>query len=420
MVDVKIPEAGESVTEGVLVAWLKREGDLVKPDESLFEVETDKVTLEIPAEVPGRLTRLVAEGETVQVGQVVAQIDTDAAGQPTPSPPQADTPVPPAPPVAPTVNVGDGPPLNAPAGIDAARAKLESTDVPLSPAVRRLVAQHDLSPAQIEGTGRGQRLTKGDVLAHLESKEAAPPPAKPVLATPEKQLPATTVKPKDEGRETRVKMTPLRHRITERLVQVQQEAAIVTTFNEVDMARVMAFRARFKDIFQKKFDVRLGFMSFFVKAVVDAMKTVPAINARIDGDEIVYQHYFDIGVAVGTEKGLVVPVIRDTDKKSFAEIEQTIVDLATRARKRRLTLDEMTGGCFTISNGGVYGSLLSTPILNPPQSGILGLHSIQKRPVVVNDEIVIRPMMYLALSYDHRLVDGSEAVTFLKRVAECI
>jgi 2-oxoglutarate dehydrogenase E2 component (dihydrolipoamide succinyltransferase) len=435
IVDVKVPEVGESITEGILAGWLKEDGELVQAGEALFELETDKVTMAVPADVPGKLSVKVEEGETVQVGQTVASIDTAAADQPGPSEPQvAPPPEVPAAAPAPPPNVGSGPALSPPAGVAQAAAKLQATDGSgphLSPAVRRLVAEHGVDPTQVPATGPGGRITKGDVLQHVEGGKAtsttlavdAASTSVPLVLTPAPAALATiqTVEPEAvQERETRVKMSRLRHRIAERLVAAQAEAAILTTFNEADMGSVMAFRARHKDSFEKKFDVRLGFMSFFVKAVVDALKTVPQLNARIDGDEIVYQHYYDIGVAVSTEQGLIVPVIRNADRLSFAKIEAQILDFAQRARARKLRLDELTGGVFTISNGGIYGSLLSTPILNPPQSGILGLHQIKKRPMAVNDEVVIRPMMYLAVSYDHRLVDGSQAVTFLKRVVECI
>ena len=414
IVEVKVPEVGESITEGIITAWLKKDGDIVRAGEAIFEIETDKVTMDVPADVGGQLAIVAAEGETVKVGQVVAKIDIDVAAEPEPTAPQVADP-PPEPEKkakpAPKRDVGEGPPISAPAGPAQAREKLELDIIPpLAPAVRRLVAEHGLDPAAIPGSGRAGQITKTDVLTHMQKPQAIRPA----------HVPATVVIEQEVERETRVKMTPLRQRIAERLVQVQQNAAILTTFNEVDMSKVMAFRSRHKDTFEKKFGIGLGFMSFFVKAVVDALKTVPAINARLDGDEVVFQHFYDIGVAVSTDKGLIVPIIRDADKMSFAEIERKIVDLAMRGRDRKLTLDELTGGSFTISNGGIYGSLLSTPILNPPQSGILGMHRIQKRAVVVDDEVVVRPMMFVALSYDHRIVDGAQSVTFLKRIVECI
>jgi 2-oxoglutarate dehydrogenase E2 component (dihydrolipoamide succinyltransferase) len=432
IVEVKIPEVGESITEGLLTVWLKKDGDVVKAGEELFELETDKITMGVPAEVPGRLSILTPEGETVEIGQAVARIDTDAAEQLTAgAPPVEEKEEPklaeefrPEPKAGPP-DVGEGPVISAPAGIEQVKAKLKKDFQPpsLSPTVSRMLRENRIAPEQISGSGKGGRITRDDVIEYLESRPVKPPPesqpAEPARPAASAGTEALTEAEK-KGRETRVPLSPLRQRITERLVQAQQTAAILTTFNEADMSNVIAFRAKHKDKFQKQFDVNLGFMSFFVKASVDALKTIPQVNARIEADEIVYQHYYDIGIAVGTEQGLVVPVIQGADQLSFAKIEKKIADFAQRARSRKLTLQELVGGCFTISNGGVYGSLLSTPILNPPQSGILGMHRIQKRPVAVNEEIVIRPMMYLALSYDHRIVDGAQAVTFLKRIVECI
>jgi len=422
-VEVRVPEVGESITEGVLVTWNKEDGSLVQAGEELFELETDKVTMAVPSEVAGRLQIQVQAGETVKVGQVVATIDIDVAVIPATVPTQDQPPLPREEPPSVTKEIGDGPPISPRAGMEQAQSKLQQTDVnALAPAVRRLVEENQLDIGQISASGKGGRITKEDVLTHLQQKSAA---AATVVQQGPKGLPAPTppssVDVASEGpKETRQKMSSLRHRIAERLLLAQQNAAILTTFNEVDMSAVMAFRAKHKDKFEKKFDVRLGFMSFFVKAAVDAMKTVPQLNSRIDGDEIVRQHYYDIGIAVGTEQGLLVPVIRAADQMSFADIEKQIMDYGRRAREKKIKLEELSGGCFTISNGGIYGSLLSTPILNPPQSGILGMHRIDKRAVVIQDEIVIRPMMYLALSYDHRLVDGAQAVTFLKRIVECI
>lgn len=404
IVEIRIPEVGESITQGLLAAWLKEEGDAVQAGEELFELETDKVTLAVPAEAAGRLVILVQEGETVTVGQVVGKLDTASAGEAQDTMPEEQ-------------------------GEDA-----ES----LSPAVRRLVAERSLDPAQIPATGKGGRLTKGDVLNFIQSADAPAPAASAPFPKPAAQdtmetrktdlrprpspAPAATAQilASPGERETRVPMSTMRRRIAERMVQSQQEAAILSTFNEADMSAVMDYRSRHKEAFEQRHGVRLGLMSFFVKAVVDALKTVPQLNLRVEGDDIVQLHYYDIGVAVSTEQGLVVPVVRGADQLSFAAIEEQIASYAARARQRRLTLEELTGGSFSISNGGIFGSLLSTPILNPPQSGILGLHKIQKRPVAVNDVVVIRPMMYLAVSYDHRLVDGAQAVTFLKRVKECI
>jgi 2-oxoglutarate dehydrogenase E2 component (dihydrolipoamide succinyltransferase) len=407
--EVKIPEVGESITEGFLAEWSQAEGAVVSVEDPLLVLETDKITMTVNAEQAGRLHILVAEGETVEVGQVVATIDTGVTGA-------ADADEKPAPAAAPT-------PTPEPEPAEAAAPDVAG----LSPSVRRLVAEHRLDPAAIDGTGKGGRILKGDVLRHLETREtggsADPGPvsveAKPVPPTPvEPPRPRPVALP--DQRQTRAPMSRLRQRLAERLVEVQQTAAILTTFNEADMSRVMALRSQYKESFKKRYDVGLGFMSFFVKATVEALKTVPAVNAYIEGDEIVTNHYYDIGIAVSSDKGLVVPVIRDADRLSMAGIEASIADLATRAQERRLELSDLSGAVFTISNGGVFGSLQSTPILNPPGSAILGMHAIKKRPVVVDDEIVIRPMMYLAVSYDHRIIDGSEAVTFLKRIVECI
>ena len=409
--EVKIPEVGESITEGFLAEWSQTDGAVVAVDDPLLVLETDKITMTVNAEHTGKLTILVAEGETVEVGQVVATIDTNVTDAPAPSEPAAA----PAPEVVKETTAA-APLSNAP----------EPTASPaysgLSPAVQRLVLEHQLDPAAIGGTGKDGRILKGDVIRYLEGRSAdartpEPVPA-PATAEPERPRPQPVALP--DQRQTRAPMSRLRQRLAERLVEVQQTAAILTTFNEADMSRVMALRSEYKEEFKKKHEIGLGFMSFFVKATVDALKTVPVVNAYIDGDEIVTNHYFDIGVAVSTDKGLVVPVVRDADRLTMAEIEASIADLARRAQERRLELSDLTGAVFTISNGGVFGSLLSTPILNPPGSAILGMHTIQKRPVAVGDEIAIRPMMYLAMSYDHRIIDGREAVTFLKRICECV
>ena len=383
--EIVVPALGESVTEATVSKWLKSAGDAVAIDEPLVELETDKITLEVPAAAAGVLGAIeVAEGQTVEVGAVLGSIEASGgSGAPTPRPA--------ARPEAP-------PPAAKPS---------------LSPAVRKLVDEHGLDPAAIAGTGKGGRLTKGDVLAHLAAASEAPRDPAPSPPPPAEPAPAG-------AREERVPMTRLRRRIAERLKEAQNTAAMLTTFNEVDMSAVIEMRARLRDAFQEKHGVRLGFMSFFVKAVIVALKEVPAVNAEIDGTDIVYKNHYDIAVAVGTEQGLVVPVLRDADALSFAGIEAGIADLGNRARDGRLTMQELTGGTFTVTNGGVYGSLLSTPILNPPQSGILGMHKIEKRAVVLDDELAVRPMMYLVLSYDHRIVDGREAVTFLVRVKECI
>ena len=382
---IVVPALGESVTEATVSKWLKSAGDAVAMDEPLVELETDKITLEVPAATAGVLGAIdVAEGQTVEVGAVLGSIEAgDGNAAPAPQP---------------AVRPERSPPAASPS---------------LSPAVRKLVDEHGLDPAAIAGTGKGGRLTKGDVLAHLAAASDIPPePAPP---------PAPVAAPAPAGaREERVPMTRLRQRIAERLKEAQNTAAMLTTFNEVDMSAVIETRARLREAFEKKHGVRLGFMSFFVKAAVVALKEVPAVNAQIDGTDIVYKNHYDIAVAVGTEQGLVVPVLRDADALSFSGIEAGIADLGSRARDGTLTMNDLTGGTFTVTNGGVYGSLLSTPILNPPQSGILGMHKIEKRAVVVDDEVAVRPMMYLALSYDHRIVDGREAVTFLVRVKECI
>jgi 2-oxoglutarate dehydrogenase E2 component (dihydrolipoamide succinyltransferase) len=405
--EVKIPEVGESITEGFLAEWSQADGTVVSVEDPLLVLETDKITMTVNAGHAGKLQIMVAEGETVEVGQVVATIDTSVAADVAagPKPVSKAEPEPEAP-VEPT-------PAETPA----------APHPGLSPAVQRLVLEHELDPTAIKGTGKGGRILKGDVIRFLESGPAvaaapAQAPAVPREA-PERPRPKPVTALPDQ-RQTRAPMSRLRQRLAERLVEVQQTAAILTTFNEADMNAVMELRARYKEEFKKRHGIGLGFMSFFVKATVDALKTVPAVNAYIEGDEIVTNHYYDIGVAVSTDKGLVVPVIRDADRLSMAEIELSIVDLATRAQERKLELTDLTGAVYTISNGGVFGSLLSTPILNPPGSAILGMHTIQKRPVAIDDEIVVRPMMYLAMSYDHRLIDGREAVTFLKRIVECI
>ncbi len=412
-VDVKIPEIGESITEGFLAEWSQKDGATVAAEEPLLVLETDKITMNVTAEVAGRLEILVAEGETVEVGQVVARIDPDGAGE---SP--AATPTESAePPAAPARAEADESPVRATAPTDA--AGLDQ----LSPAVRRLVVEHALDPSAIEGTGKDGRILKGDVLAFMKEQAPAPETASEV---PREVPKAPTSAPKpvavlDAGqRQSRKPMSRLRKRLAERLVEVQQTTAMLTTFNEVDMSRIITLRSEYKDSFVQKHGVKLGFMSFFVKAVVDGLKTVPDVNAFIEGDEIINNHYYDIGIAVSSEHGLVVPVIRDADRLSVAGVEAAIGDLAAKARDRTLGIADLQGAVFTITNGGIFGSLLSTPILNPPGSAILGMHSIKKRPIVVDDEIAIRPMMNLAVSYDHRLIDGKEAVTFLKRIVDCL
>ena len=405
MTDIMTPTLGESVTKATVARWAKKPGDAVRKDEVLVELETDKVNLEVAAPEDGVLTDIaVQEGDTVGPGQVLGHLGAAGAAVAKPAPakeaavaaPAAAAPAPEAPPPAPS-------PTPAPAPV-AAQA------LPLAPSVQRIVAENQLDPAAIAGSGKDGRITKGDALAALEARAAAPAKPAPAPAAP---------RPPQE-REERVRMTRLRQTIARRLKEAQDTAAMLTTFNEVDMTAVMAIRSQYKDVFEKRHGVKLGFMSFFVKACVAALKDVPAVNAEIDGTDLIYKNHYDIGVAVGSERGLVVPVVRDADALSLAGIEKTIGALGVKARDGTLALEDLQGGTFTISNGGVYGSLMSTPILNLPQSGILGMHKIQDRPVVVGGQIVIRPMMYLALSYDHRVVDGQGAVTFLVRVKEHI
>lgn len=447
MFEIKVPEVGESISEGFLVEWNTKTGSAVAIDAPLFELETDKITMTVTAEAAGVVHIDVAAGETVQVGQVVGRIDTEASPSTTTTTTTAAAAAEKAEQKNPPVDTPAGKPRlekNLAAGNAAEQAAREAQLDDLAPAVRPLVIEHKLDPSAIPATGRGGRLTKADVVNYLATQApaddersatqsskvgaavATPAPVHLSITAPtpkadsQRVVSAATPDSAEQPRQTRSKMSRLRSRVAERLVEAQHNAAILTTFNELDMSQVMAMRSQFKDAFAERHDVRLGFMSFFIKAVVDALKLVPSINAQIDGDEIVQNHYYDIGVAVGSPRGLVVPVLRDCDKLSMAEIEGQLADLAVRARDGKLTIAELSGGVFTISNGGVYGSLLSTPILNPPQSGILGMHGIKKRPVVVDDQIVIRPMMYVALSYDHRLVDGTEAVIFLKRIVELI
>ncbi len=403
-IEIKIPSVGESVQEAVLAEWFKKDGDTVRKDDPLFVIETDKVTLEVVAEADGVLKILVAAGETVAVGTVVGALEPADATATTPEKQKTETA--PAPEKAP-VPVPAAPAAKAPA--PAAPAK-PADSIPLAPSVRRLISEKNLDASKIQGTGPGGRISKGDVLLYLEKAPAGIPDAAPTPAA----------QPSAAAMEERKPMTPIRKRIAERLLASKQSTAMLTTFNEIDMARAMEIRSLYKEAFQKRHGVSLGFMSFFVKACVEALKEVPEINAFIDGSDIVYHNYQHIGVAVGTPRGLVVPVIRHVERMSFAQVEKAIVDYVTKIKDNRLELADLEGGTFTVSNGGVYGSLLSTPILNMPQSGILGMHKIEKRPVVIDDQIVIRPMMYVALSYDHRIVDGKGAVTFLKRVKEFV
>ena len=413
-VPITVPSVGESISEGILSRWLKKDGESVRAGDPLFELETDKASSVVPASCSGVLKIQTKEGETVAIGATIATIDP--AGSPIAS---SSAPAAPATPKAPAPPSGPEPESASPAPVVAGDASR-----PPSPAVRRLAAEQGVDIAQVAATGPGGRVTKGDVLNFLESKptEATPTaaPATPTPVSPVAQAPTAAPAGQAVPRESRQRMSGLRQKIAQRLVEVQQTAAILTTFNEADMSRVIELRTRYKESFQTKHGVGLGFMSFFVKAAVDALKAFPAVNGRIDGNEIVYQNYHDIGVAVSTERGLMVPVIRDADRLSFAAIEKTIAGFATKAREGTITVSDLQGGTFTITNGGTFGSLLSTPILNPPQSGILGMHAIKKRPVAIDDQVVIRPMMYLALSYDHRLIDGREAVSFLVRVKDLI
>lgn len=439
-IDVKIPEVGESVQEAVLAEWFRQEGDRVAKDEVLFVIETDKVTLEIAAEADGVLHIKIEEGETVSVGTVVATIDTEGTAEEGEKKPAVEKK--PEKTEQPEEEAERPESKEEKPSPESTMADEEGTEQPLSPAVRRLVAENQIDISRISGTGPSGRITKGDVLLYLEKGESDKPATSkaPAGATPD------TTKRKDEtigsgskpksaekaraveseaqsDREestTRKAMIPIRLRIAQRLLDARQNTAMLTTFNEIDMSRVQEIRGLFKEKFREKYGISLGMMSFFIKASVAALQDFPEVNAFIEGKDIIYHHYYHVGVAVGGERGLVVPVIRHADALSFAEIEQAIVDYVEKIRENKLELSDLEGGTFTISNGGVYGSLLSTPILNTPQSGILGMHKIEERPVVVDGQIVIRPMMYVALSYDHRIVDGREAVSFLKRIKECI
>jgi 2-oxoglutarate dehydrogenase E2 component (dihydrolipoamide succinyltransferase) len=406
---ITVPTLGESVTEAIVARWFKSVGDAVALDEPLVELETDKVTVEVPSPVNGVLTEvLVDNGAEVEVGALLGSIDEGAAAAEKPAePPAAEKPA------------------EAPASESTNGSGDAAAEPALSPAVRKLVEENSLDAATIPATGPKGRLTKGDVIAFLDTAKSAPAvkapaaaaaPPPPVFLSAD-ELPA---RPEDGRGEERVRMSRLRQRIAERLKEAQNTAAMLTTFNEIDMTALMALRSEYRDSFEKKHSVKLGFMSFFTKAAIGALKELPAVNAEIHGDEVIYKNYYDVGVAVGTPQGLVVPILRDADHMSFADIEGRIADFGRRARDGKLTIQEMTGGTFTISNGGVYGSMMSMPILNPPQSGILGLHKIEKRPVVVDNEVVVRSMMYVAMSYDHRIVDGREAVTFLVRIKEMI
>ena len=405
--EVKVPVLGESITEATLGEWLKRPGEAVKADEPIASLETDKVSVEVPAPVAGVMgQQLVQPGDTVQVGAVIATVDAGDGAAATPAPAAAPAPAP-APTPAPAAPAQQAPAQPAP-DVEAAA---------LSPSVRRAVLEFGVDPATVKGTGKDGRITKEDVVAAASGKADAPAPAPSPSPAP---APAAAAAAAGDRREERVRMTRLRQTVAKRLKDAQDTAALLTTFNDVDMTAVMEARSRYKDLFEKKHGVRLGFMGFFVKAACQALKDIPAVNARIDGEEIVYHDYADISVAVSAPQGLVVPVIRNADRMSVAEVERTIGDFGKRAKDGTLKMEEMKGGTFTISNGGVFGSLMSTPIINPPQSAVLGLHRIEDRPVVRDGQVVVRPMMYLALSYDHRLIDGREAVTFLVALKNAI
>jgi 2-oxoglutarate dehydrogenase E2 component (dihydrolipoamide succinyltransferase) len=398
-VEVKVPAVGESISSGVVSVWHKKSGDFVNAGDALFTLETDKVSTEIAAETAGTLETLVPEGQEVKIGETVATIDESKKA------------------------ASGAAPAKAPQKPSGSQATSSSGSAPMSPAVRRIVEEDHVDASALKGSGKGGRLTKGDL---LEAKEpvgdAVSVPGKLAASPTEKapEKPPESAVTSDSGRSTRRKMSPLRRKIAAQLVMAQQTAAILTTFNECDMTAVQNLRAKSQDAFTKKNGFKLGFMSFFIKATIEALKAVPSINGRIEDDDFIDNHFYDIGVAVGTERGLVVPIVRDADKKSFADLERDIGEYAVKAREGKLKIEDLQGGTFTISNGGVYGSLLSTPILNPPQSGILGMHKIMPRPVAVDGKVEIRPMMYLAVSYDHRAVDGKEAVTFLVKVKEGI
>ena len=410
IIEVKVPSVGESVTSGVVSAWHKKSGEFVNEGEPLFALETDKVSTDIVAEKSGVLETKVPEGQEVKIGEVVAVIDdskqTSKQGKeekPKKKEPEAKKKEP----------ESQKKPEAVAASVDGGRPESTTQATTLSPGVRRIVEEEKLEPEKITGTGQGGRLTKADVLKAVENRGKAEPSEVAVAKAEEKSEPR-------EARFIRAKMSPLRRKIAQQLVMAQHTAAILTTFNECDMSTVQELRRSKQDEFTKKHGIKLGLMSFFVKSAVEALKAVPVVNGRIDGDDFIQNNFYDIGVAVGTERGLVVPVVRDADKKSFADLERDIADYAGRARDGKLKLEDLQGGTFTITNGGVYGSLFATPILNPPQSGILGMHKIMPRPMAIDGKVEVRPMMYLALSYDHRAIDGKEAVTFLIKVKECI
>jgi 2-oxoglutarate dehydrogenase E2 component (dihydrolipoamide succinyltransferase) len=413
MAEIRVPTLGESVTEATIGKWFKKPGEAVAVDEPLVELETDKVTIEVPAPAAGVLGDIEAkDGDTVAVGALLGQIKEGPGAVPAGRPDQKTE-------KAKAIDAGpeQPKPRTEPPAPKPAPAAAKAPDGAFAPSVRRIAAETGTDPGAVAGTGKDGRVTKGDMLAAIERAASQPTPVPQPAAAVQVRAPSPA---DDAAREERVKMTRLRATIARRLKDAQNTAAMLTTFNEVDMGHVMALRAQYRDLFEKKHGTKLGFMGFFVRACVQALKEIPAVNAEIDGTDIIYKNYYHLGIAVGTERGLVVPVVRDCDTKSLAEIEKSIADFGRRARDGALKIDELQGGTFTITNGGIYGSLMSTPILNAPQSGILGMHKIQDRPMVVGGKVEVRPMMYLALSYDHRIVDGREAVTFLVRVKECL
>lgn len=407
-IELKVPAVGESITEVEIGQWLKNEGDAVRRDENLVMIESEKSTLELPSPAAGSIAKILKQkGQAAKVGEVIGYIQAEAAGAQAPAP-------------APDTGAKPEPKTEAKASSEAAPKVM--------PAAARVISEHGLKAEDIQPSGPGGRILKEDALEHAEAAKApAPPPTAPApapAAEPKTTAPAAEAKPADRSSSIRpeqvVPMTRLRKTLAERLVQAQHTAALLTTFNEVDMTGIMELRKQFQDSFVQKYGIKLGFMSFFVKAVIDGLRLIPQVNAEIRGTDVVYKNYYDIGVAVGGGRGLVVPVLRNAERLSFAQVELAITDFGKRAKENKLKLEELQGGTFTISNGGVYGSLLSTPIVNPPQSGILGMHAIQERPIALNGQVVIRPMMYIALTYDHRIVDGREAVTFLKRVKDVL
>ncbi len=405
-IEVKIPTLGESITSGIIASWNVKDGDYVEKNQLLYELETDKITSEGLAEVAGVITLSTAEGDEVEIGQTIATIDESAGAPKTASSSASSS----------ASKKEEEVDEEAEAEEDKA-ANLKPRSEAQSPAVRRIATEENIDPATVIGTGKAGRVTKGDMLKHQSSSPSPEPSASSTARTLRSSESEARAEPKTQ---TRKRLTPLRAKIAERLVAAQQEAAMLTTFNEADMSAIKALRARHQEAFVKKHGVKLGFMSLFVKAVVQALKQVPALNAQIDGDEIVQNHFYDIGIAVSTPKGLMVPVVHDCNQLSLAGIEQAIIDYAAKAREGKIKIEDLQGGVFTITNGGIFGSMLSTPILNAPQSGILGMHTIQDRPVAVNGQVEIRPMMYLAVSYDHRIVDGKEAVTFLVNVKQAL